>query len=172
MDQIKAAVKAAAEGPMKGYLAYTEDQVVSSDFMGDEHSSIFDARAGIALSSTFVKLVTWYVQFIQATCFVRNQIGSFVIGMQDKNMVCRKNTWKDIEKNTWEDTSWKPLWEARCSHISVGGGGEAGQYSVWGKANWVSTRGGGGGRLDNILFGRSPIGFQLGWGSGFSDLLK
>ncbi len=81
MDQIKAAVKAAAEGPMKGYLAYTEDQVVSSDFMGDEHSSIFDARAGIALSSTFVKLVTWYVQFIQATCFVRNQIGSFVIGI-------------------------------------------------------------------------------------------
>jgi len=60
MDEIKAAVKAAAEGPMKGYLGYTEDQVVSTDFIGDCHSSIFDARAGIALSPQFVKLVTWY----------------------------------------------------------------------------------------------------------------
>lgn len=60
MDAIKAAVRAAAEGPMKGVLAYTEDQVVSSDFIGDCNSSIFDARAGIALSPTFVKLITWY----------------------------------------------------------------------------------------------------------------
>lgn len=60
MDEIKAAVKKAAEGPMKGYLAYTEDQVVSSDFIGDHHSSIFDARAGISLNNNFVKLVTWY----------------------------------------------------------------------------------------------------------------
>jgi glyceraldehyde 3-phosphate dehydrogenase len=59
-DQIKAAVKAASEGPMKGILGYTEDQVVSSDFIGDTHSSIFDARAGIALNSQFVKLITWY----------------------------------------------------------------------------------------------------------------
>lgn len=59
-DEIKAAVKAAAEGPMKGYLAYTEDEVVSQDFRGDCHSSIFDAKAGIQLSDTFVKLVTWY----------------------------------------------------------------------------------------------------------------
>jgi glyceraldehyde-3-phosphate dehydrogenase type I len=59
-DDIKAAVKAASEGPMKGYLAYTEDQVVSSDFIGDCNSSIFDARAGIALSPTFVKLIAWY----------------------------------------------------------------------------------------------------------------
>ena len=61
-DEIKAAVKAAADGPMKGYLAYTEDQVVSTDFIGDTHSSIFDAKAGIALTPNFVKLVTWYVQ--------------------------------------------------------------------------------------------------------------
>jgi glyceraldehyde 3-phosphate dehydrogenase len=57
---IKAAVKAAAEGPMRGILAYTEDEVVSTDFVGDTHSSIFDAKAGIALSDTFVKLVSWY----------------------------------------------------------------------------------------------------------------
>lgn len=60
-DEIKAAVKAASEsGPMKGILAYTEDQVVSSDFIGDKNSSIFDARAGIALNENFVKLITWY----------------------------------------------------------------------------------------------------------------
>lgn len=60
-DEIKAAVKkAASEGPMKGYLDYTEDQVVSSDFIGSQFSSVFDARAGIQLSPTFVKLVSWY----------------------------------------------------------------------------------------------------------------
>ena len=52
-------MKAAAEGPMKGILAYTEDQVVSSDFLSDRNSSIFDARAGIALNKNFVKLVSW-----------------------------------------------------------------------------------------------------------------
>ncbi|KAI1885801.1 hypothetical protein AGOR_G00207530 [Albula goreensis] len=59
-DDIKHAVKAAAEGPMKGILGYTEHQVVSTDFNGDTHSSIFDAGAGIALNDHFVKLVTWY----------------------------------------------------------------------------------------------------------------
>merc|ERR1711966_233446 len=59
-DDIKAAIKAAAEGPMKGILAYTEDDVVSSDFIGDAHTSIFDAKAGIALTDNFVKLVSWY----------------------------------------------------------------------------------------------------------------
>ena len=60
MDEIKAAVKAAAEGPMKGVLAYTEDAVVSSDFTTDSHSSIFDAGACIGLNPNFVKLVAWY----------------------------------------------------------------------------------------------------------------
>lgn len=59
-DQIKAAVKAAAEGPMKEIIAYTEDDVVSSDFMTDSHSAIFDAKAGISLNDNFVKLIAWY----------------------------------------------------------------------------------------------------------------
>merc|ERR1711953_1222254 len=59
-EQICDAVKAAADGPMKGYLSYTEDMVVSTDFLGDPHSSIFDAKAGIQLSPTFVKLVSRY----------------------------------------------------------------------------------------------------------------
>uniref|UniRef100_A0A8C2KES4 Glyceraldehyde-3-phosphate dehydrogenase n=1 Tax=Cyprinus carpio TaxID=7962 RepID=A0A8C2KES4_CYPCA len=59
-DDIKKVVKAAADGPMKGILGYTEDQVVSTDFNGDVRSSIFDAGAGIALNDHFVKLVTWY----------------------------------------------------------------------------------------------------------------
>ena len=54
---IKAAVKAASEGPMNGVLGYTEDMVVSSDFVSDTRSSIFDANAGIALTDNFVKLV-------------------------------------------------------------------------------------------------------------------
>ena len=57
---IKAAVKAAANGEMSGILGYTEDLVVSSDFVSDTRSSIFDANAGIALSDNFVKLVSWY----------------------------------------------------------------------------------------------------------------
>ncbi|KAF2145941.1 uncharacterized protein K452DRAFT_304948 [Aplosporella prunicola CBS 121167] len=59
-DDIKATVKAAAEGQLKGILAYTEDDVVSSDMNGDSHSSIFDAKAGISLNDNFVKLVAWY----------------------------------------------------------------------------------------------------------------
>ncbi|XP_049974966.1 glyceraldehyde-3-phosphate dehydrogenase, testis-specific [Alexandromys fortis] len=57
---IKEAVKEAAKGPLAGILAYTEDQVVSTDFTGDPHSSIFDAKAGIALNDNFVKLISWY----------------------------------------------------------------------------------------------------------------
>lgn len=59
-DEIKKALKEASEGKLKGILGYTEDQVVSSDFIGDTHSCIFDADAGIQLSPTFVKLVAWY----------------------------------------------------------------------------------------------------------------
>ena len=59
-EQICAAMKAASEGPMKGVLGYTEDKVVATDFRGDSRTSIFDADAGIALDSTFVKVVAWY----------------------------------------------------------------------------------------------------------------
>ncbi|KAI8820397.1 uncharacterized protein EV422DRAFT_68862 [Fimicolochytrium jonesii] len=59
-QQIVDAVKKAADGPLKGIMGYTEDEVVSSDFIGDTHSSIFDIKAGIALNDTFVKLVSWY----------------------------------------------------------------------------------------------------------------
>ena len=57
---ICAAMKAASEGPMKGVLEYVDDEVVSSDFRTDPHTSIFDAKAGIALNDHFVKLVAWY----------------------------------------------------------------------------------------------------------------
>lgn len=60
-EQIKEAIREAASSPqLAGILGYTEDEVVSSDFIGDTHSSIFDARAGIALNDQFVKLVAWY----------------------------------------------------------------------------------------------------------------
>ncbi|RLN65461.1 hypothetical protein BBJ29_001151 [Phytophthora kernoviae] len=59
-DEIKAAIKDASENEMKGILGYTEEAVVSSDFIGDSRSSIFDASAGIALTDDFVKLVSWY----------------------------------------------------------------------------------------------------------------
>ena len=59
-DEICAAVKEASEGELKGILGYTEDAVVSSDFLGDPRTSIFDAKAGIQLSPRFVKVVSWY----------------------------------------------------------------------------------------------------------------
>jgi len=59
-DEIKAVVKAAAEGELKGILGYTEDAVVSTDFIGEYCTSVFDATAGISLNSNFVKLVSWY----------------------------------------------------------------------------------------------------------------
>ena len=59
-EEIKAAIKAAADGPLKGILGYTEDEVVSTDFLTDTRSSIFDSNAGIQLTPKFVKLVSWY----------------------------------------------------------------------------------------------------------------
>jgi len=59
-EQICATLKAAADGPLKGILGYTDEDLVSSDFIGDNRSSIFDAKAGIQVSPTFVKLVSWY----------------------------------------------------------------------------------------------------------------
>lgn len=76
-DAIKKVVKAAADGPMKGILGYTEQQVVSSDFNGDTHSSIFDAGAGIALNDHFVKLVTWYAFILCKYTHVSTQTHSW-----------------------------------------------------------------------------------------------
>jgi len=60
-DEIKDVIKrASADGPMVGILGYTDEAVVSTDFIHDDRSSIFDAEAGIMLSDTFVKLVSWY----------------------------------------------------------------------------------------------------------------
>lgn len=59
-DAIKEAIKTASQSPeLSRYIGYTEDEVVSSDFIGDTRSSIFDAKAGIALNDNFVKLVSW-----------------------------------------------------------------------------------------------------------------
>lgn len=59
-EQIKDAMKAASEGELKGILGYTDEEVVSQDFVGEERTSIFDAKAGIALNDNFVKIVAWY----------------------------------------------------------------------------------------------------------------
>jgi len=69
-SEIKAAVKEASEGYLKGILGYTEDQVVSQDFKTDSHSSVFDAEAGISLNDTFVKLVAWYDNEFGYSCRV------------------------------------------------------------------------------------------------------
>ncbi|EDM58792.1 glyceraldehyde-3-phosphate dehydrogenase A, partial [Vibrio parahaemolyticus AQ3810] len=59
-EAICAAMKEASEGELKGVLGYTEDQVVSQDFIGEVQTSVFDAKAGIALTDNFVKVVSWY----------------------------------------------------------------------------------------------------------------
>ena len=59
-ETICAAIKEASEGKMKGILGYSDEDIVSSDLIGDVHSSIFDQKAGIALTDDFVKLVSWY----------------------------------------------------------------------------------------------------------------
>ena len=59
-EAICAAMKEASEGELAGVLGYTEDMVVSNDFIGDTRTSIFDAKAGISLSDNFVKVVSWY----------------------------------------------------------------------------------------------------------------
>jgi len=67
---ICAAVKEASEGKMKGIMGYCEDDIVSTDLLGDQRSSIFDSKAGIGLSDTFVKLVTWYDNEFGYSCRV------------------------------------------------------------------------------------------------------
>ena len=59
-EEIKTAIKAASEGALKGIIGYTDDDVVSSDFVGESCTCVFDSKAGIALNSQFVKLIAWY----------------------------------------------------------------------------------------------------------------
>ena len=59
-DEIKEVIKKAAEGEYKGILEYTDENLVSADFVGNPNSSIFDAKAGIQLNPNFVKLISWY----------------------------------------------------------------------------------------------------------------
>lgn len=73
-DEIKARIKEAADGEMKGVLGYTEEAVVSSDFIGDSRTSIFDAEAGIMLNPNFVKLVAWYDNEWGYSCKVLDMI--------------------------------------------------------------------------------------------------
>jgi len=80
-EEICATIKAASEGAMKGILGYTEDAVVSTDFIGDQRSSIFDAKAGIQLSKTFVKLVSWYDNEIGYS----NRVIDLITYMQSKD---------------------------------------------------------------------------------------
>ena len=82
-DEIKACVKAASEGELKGILGYTEDAVVSQDFVGEECTSVFDAAAGIALNSNFVKLVAWYDNEWGYSCKVVDLI-SYMAGVDAK----------------------------------------------------------------------------------------
>ena len=79
-DDIIDSLKKAASGPLKGILEVTEDEVVSSDFIGDSHSCIVDAKAGIALNSSFVKLIAWYdneygysARVIDLICFIASK---------------------------------------------------------------------------------------------------
>merc|ERR1712106_446637 len=81
-EEICQKIKEASEsGPMKGFLGYTEDMVVSTNFLGDTRSSIFDAKAGIQLSPTFVKLVSWYDNEFGYS----NRVIDLVIHMQAKD---------------------------------------------------------------------------------------
>ena len=75
-EEICKAMKEASEGSLKGYLAYTKDEVVSSDFIGDSHTAIFDEKAGIQLSPTFVKVVAWYDNEWGFSCKVLDSIAS------------------------------------------------------------------------------------------------
>mmetsp|Transcript_3518 Transcript_3518/g.7136 ORF Transcript_3518/g.7136 Transcript_3518/m.7136 type:complete len:357 (-) Transcript_3518:76-1146(-) len=95
-DDIKAAIKAASDGPLAGVLGYTDEDMVSADFITDKRSSIFDAKAGIALSPTFVKLVSWYDnewgysnRLVDLVCYMALKDGN---ATQDEVMTSTKDT--------------------------------------------------------------------------------
>jgi len=59
-EAVNAAIKAAAEGPLKGILQYTEDEIVSCDVIGNSHSSVFDAKSTMVMGDNFLKVISWY----------------------------------------------------------------------------------------------------------------
>eukprot|EP00091_Calanus_sinicus_P024859 TRINITY_DN915_c0_g1_i2.p1 TRINITY_DN915_c0_g1~~TRINITY_DN915_c0_g1_i2.p1 ORF type:complete len:963 (-),score=315.93 TRINITY_DN915_c0_g1_i2:1408-4296(-) len=82
-------IKAAADGPMKGIMGYSDEDIVSTDLLGDQRSSIFDSKAGIQLSDTFVKLVSWYDNEFGYSCRVVDLIDF----MQSKETPCSQASW-------------------------------------------------------------------------------
>eukprot|EP00889_Picochlorum_renovo_P005475 jgi/Picre1/32505/NNA_007851.t1 len=99
-DDIKGAIKAASDGPLAGVLGYTDEDMVSADFITDKRSSIFDAKAGIALSPTFVKLVSWYDnewgysnRLVDLVCYMALKDGN---ATQDEVMNSTKDTVSSI----------------------------------------------------------------------------
>ena len=90
-EEIKAAVKAASEGPMKGIMGYTEDDVVSSDFIGESCTCVFDAKAGIALNDHFVKLVAWYDNEWGYSCKVKDLVMHMAAVDKAANLASRSN---------------------------------------------------------------------------------
>ena len=87
-QEICAAVKAASEGELKGVLGYTDDQVVSNDFVGETCTSVFDANAGIALTDTFVKVVAWYDNEIGYSNKVLDLV-SHVVNYESRNTILK-----------------------------------------------------------------------------------
>ena len=86
-------MKAAAEGPMKGIMGYTEDDVVSSDFIGESCTCFFDAKAGIALNDHFVKLVAWYDNEWGYSCKVKDSVNAHGCGGQSCES-CEQVKWQ------------------------------------------------------------------------------
>lgn len=85
-DTIKKTIKEACEGTLKGIMSYTEEEVVSSDFIGNEYSAIFDAKAGISLNDNFVKLIAWY----DNEYGYANRVIDLIVYMQIQECQCNK----------------------------------------------------------------------------------
>ncbi|KAG5875751.1 hypothetical protein JTB14_002053 [Gonioctena quinquepunctata] len=104
-DEIKSKIKEHSHGDMKGILAYTEEEVVSTDFIGDPHSSVFDAKSGIALNDNFVKLISWYDNEYGYSCRVVDLI--MYISIKDKEADKESGDKKETDRETDKKTDEK-----------------------------------------------------------------
>merc|ERR1711924_342384 len=106
MDEIVAAIKEASETFMKGVLSWTADEVVSTDFIGNKYSSIFDIKAGIALTKNFVKLVSWY----DNEWGYSNRLVDLCVHMAtvDGNMKAARRDFEARSPSAWQATSLVP----------------------------------------------------------------